>query len=525
MNSKSTELLPDTNEKKYVIKKYVHVRKLLHDDLYRYYRRGAYLIVVRNFCSSKYCNFIYGSAPYICDKDAVTREAMERSAEFPEEAEIIEILPTPKTLILDRPEIIYKAILGEGITYYLDNLTEKISKAYGINSDNVKYLTLKRSREILIILGITIENLSDEELKKRYGFDISVVTYEWLKEQKETVSDHAEEIVNRTRDYLNVTTFNSFSREIAYGVVGQPALQTVLVGVYAYFRGITNDCSERANILIVGASGCGKTQTFRELKKYIAVMIPELPVYQIDMSMVTAEGFKGKDTKYIVTPLLEAQSGGYGIVFVDEFDKRISQSYDSHGRNINGDIQNQILTLIEGRKVTDNNVTIDTNNTLFIFSGSFEEIRKNRSKKIPHVGFGKEAEGGVDHWESITRQDIIDLGASFELLGRIPVIANYGPLDSDALAVVAKRTAERISKLLGVTVRLSESMIAHLQSLGRSKYGCRDFETCVFEPAFKAYGEAMRMRMTEFEVVIEYNANCSESSQFRLLQKDLENRF
>lgn len=76
-------------------------------------------------------------------------------------------------------------------------------------------------------------------------------------------------------------------------------------------------------------------------------------------------------------PLLEEGSDGTGIVFLDEFDKKLLPSYSSQGENINAAVQSQLLTMIEGRIIRINRYEIDTNKTMFVGLGSFDEYRKH----------------------------------------------------------------------------------------------------------------------------------------------------
>ena len=502
-------------KKTYLVKKYIYSKRIANDALNRTYKKGAYLIVKWEYQRDGVYVRVYGLAPITADSEAIKKELLERSDEFQEDVVIQWVRPTPRTITLDIPELIKRTVLGNYAIGNIDNIAERLMSTYNIEMEEVRFLIIKDDRDSFLLLGATIENLTTDSLKKKYGFSIEMVTYDWIIQKKDNKIDNKKEIIKGTQDFLNQTNFNSFYCEIAYSVLGQASLETVLVGIYAYLNGIASENKNRANILIVGSSGTGKTQTYRELKRFFLKKIPNLPICHIDMTMVTSEGFKGNNTNYIVAPILDAQSGGYGIVFIDEFDKRICPSFDGHGRNINADIQAQILTLIEGRIVTDNNRTIDTNNTLFIFCGSFDSIRNEREITKTHMGFGLEFESGIDYWDPITRQDIIKLGASYEILGRIPIIANYGPLNEEALAIVAERTADKVAAMLQIEVSLTERMMKYLFLIGRSKFGCRDFETNIFTPAFKAYGEAMKERMIDFVVIIHYD-DASEEPIYQL---------
>jgi ATP-dependent protease Clp ATPase subunit len=219
-----------------------------------------------------------------------------------------------------------------------------------------------------------------------------------------------------------------------------------------------------------------------------------MPVYQIDMTSITEEGFKGSDTKAMVKPLLEQEStNGIGIAFLDEFDKKLMPTYASSGQNVNAVVQAQILTTVEGRIFAADNKTIDTTNTLFIALGSFDECRKKKKEIIRHVGFGQENEGGADHYTSITRKDMIKLGASYELIGRFPIIVNFQPLEDAVVDNIIDMMVRAMRRDLLIYIQISPEMRQYMHASANSKYGCRLLKGMLYEAVMPAYGKLLAL--------------------------------
>ena len=62
--------------------------------------------------------------------------------------------------------------------------------------------------------------------------------------------------------------------------------------------------------------------------------------------MITEEGIVGAGSSILVDELMENGTNGYGIVFMDEFDKKLIPSF-AEGANTSAAVQNQLLTIIE----------------------------------------------------------------------------------------------------------------------------------------------------------------------------------
>lgn len=312
-------------------------------------------------------------------------------------------------------------------------------------------------------------------------------------------------VIRQIRNWLEKTSYKEFLKVLTDRVVGQEAVKIVAANVYNYLNCVAYGKTHNNNVLLAAPSGCGKTETYRALKEYFVSQIPQLVIYQVDMTSITEEGYKGRDTNDVVRPLLEhAEDNGVGIVFMDEFDKKLLPSYTGSGQNVNLAVQSQILTLIEGREVSDEkkNKKIYSGNTMFVGLGAYAWARDKGSEGTKRVGFGQVNEKGQDHYRDVTREDMIETGASYELIGRFMTVINYHKLTPEDVDRIIDGMVQRVSDSLECKVELSAEMRAELHNSANGKFGCRILESSIRETAFLGYAELLESEACLDECVI-----------------------
>jgi ATP-dependent Clp protease ATP-binding subunit ClpX len=219
----------------------------------------------------------------------------------------------------------------------------------------------------------------------------------------------------------------------------------------------------KANVLMVGPTGCGKTY----LSELLFGKIIGVPVASIDITGFTEVGYVGRGVSEILNDLEMAANGNtswaqMGICILDEFDKIASAvsnvRFGGAGttKDVSGyGVQRELLKLIEGGKHAvstgglygpQSGKYMKTDHIGFVACGAFSGIKELalREHGTGCFGFGKSGEqhrvGSPDYDLKKTEVASVEIFAKYgfipELIGRFNSIATLSPLDASVLTKI-----------------------------------------------------------------------------------------
>jgi ATP-dependent Clp protease ATP-binding subunit ClpX len=213
------------------------------------------------------------------------------------------------------------------------------------------------------------------------------------------------------------------------GVRGEAQIDAVL----------RNTRTPKANILMVGPTGCGKTYTAEIASRLVGV-----PFVVEDLTKFSETGYVGQETGDILVDLLISAGGNplvaqMGIIYLDEIDKIATESVayrDVSGRGV----QKGLLKLVEGVENTVDlgreRISLSTRHVLFIGGGVYDKLEGLVKKRMARHGLQGQWQ---DH---LLTEDLVAFGMERQLMGRFPVRVAYEPLTTEDLKDIMTRSED-----------------------------------------------------------------------------------
>jgi len=222
-----------------------------------------------------------------------------------------------------------------------------------------------------------------------------------------------------------------------YRRLGQALKQAVMENGQDIDLALRKTANPKANILILGPTGCGKTYTAEIASELVGV-----PFVKVDLTKFSEVGYVGQNVSDILADLLiyangNAQIAQMGMVYLDEIDKIASEPATT--RDVSGrGVQKGLLKLVEGMENTielgRERIHLTTKHVLFIGGGSFEKLEGVVKKRLTRLMLPGD-------WQArIHTDDFVACGMDKQLMGRFPVRVAYDGLSAQDLKDIMTRS-------------------------------------------------------------------------------------
>ena len=302
----------------------------------------------------------------------------------------------------------------------------------------------------------------------------------------------------------------------------------------------------KANYLLIGPTGCGKTH----LVELLFQQIMRLPTVIVDITTYSETGYVGQDPNTIITRLLHAADenpllASIGIICLDEFDKIASGQNNAifagagTTKDVTGmGVQRELLKMLEAGEVVvplelthstyGDHIVMSTGDIAFIAAGAFsgfQQVARRRGSQ-DSIGFGREKvsrPGGLDAIAiSFTPEEVENI-ANFqaygflpELMARFTRVVPFKALQADTLkdilrgAVIDRLTREFEDEGFRLIVEepvldhvVTESIKRETGARGLSSILTRHIEEAAFDAFADRPGGEVRLSMGETGIQVQ----------------------